>query len=449
MSTERQESKLVRNLGFWDLMGIAVGQIIGAGIMSSTGVAIGMTGTGIVLAFLLSPFLTLITISPIAIMSSAVPATGGLYRYVSRLLGKTQGVLYLLLYGFQCLMISTFALSFGTYFQSLMPSADAHVVAMIIMTLFFITNLIGTRSAAILNTIMTVCLIGGLMLFVVFGLGKVDVGYVFNPSNLFAHGGMAFVSALALLSSATGGAQQVAELGGEAKNPGSTIPRVIIVSTLSVGVLYVLIAIVAAGVLPIEQVENQTLSLVADAIMPKAAFYMFVIGAALGATATTLNATLSTAIKPFLVACDDGLLPKSLATVSKNGVPYKILTIFYICGMIPLLFRLDLAFIATFTTANSLLAKVFVCYSLSKITIKYAKELANCPLKMSAKMTKVISFISIIVLCTLSISLFMNLQIEAVIFVACLVVIAVVYAKKFLKTVEIPDDLGVDYSTQE
>lgn len=34
---------LNRTLGFWDLMSSAVGQIIGAGIMSLTGVAIGMT----------------------------------------------------------------------------------------------------------------------------------------------------------------------------------------------------------------------------------------------------------------------------------------------------------------------------------------------------------------------------------------------------------------------
>lgn len=98
MSTERQESKLIRNLGFWDLMAIAIGQIIGAGIMSSTGVAIGMTGTGVVLAFLLSPFLTIICIFPVAILSSAVPTTGGPYRYCSRLMGKSTGMIYLLLH---------------------------------------------------------------------------------------------------------------------------------------------------------------------------------------------------------------------------------------------------------------------------------------------------------------------------------------------------------------
>ena len=80
MSADRQESKLIRNLSFRDLMAISVGQIIGAGIMSSTGVAIGMTGTGVVLAFLLSPVLTIISIFPIAILGATVPTTGGPYR---------------------------------------------------------------------------------------------------------------------------------------------------------------------------------------------------------------------------------------------------------------------------------------------------------------------------------------------------------------------------------
>ena len=36
---ERQESRLKRNLTFWNLMGVAIGQIIGAGIMTMTGTA--------------------------------------------------------------------------------------------------------------------------------------------------------------------------------------------------------------------------------------------------------------------------------------------------------------------------------------------------------------------------------------------------------------------------
>ena len=357
MSTERQESKLIRNLGFGDLMAIAIGQIIGAGIMSSTGVAIGMTGTGVVLAFLVSPFLTIISIFPIAILSSAAPTTGGPYRYCSRLVSKEFGIIYLLLHiTSYSVAVSQYALSFGSYFASIVPKADQHMVAMVILTLFFGMNLVGTKSAAILNKIITIALFGGLFLFIAFGLPKTDIGYVMNTQNLFLNGPLAFVSTLALLSSATAGAQTIAELGGETKDAGRTIPRVMVFSTFGVGVFYVLIALVAAGVLPIDQVANQPLTLVAKETMPGIAFYLFVIGAALGATSSTLNATLAWVTKPVLVACDDRLLPQSLGTVSKSGVPYKILTLFYIIGMVPLLARRDLSFITKFTTAISVLA---------------------------------------------------------------------------------------------
>lgn len=133
----RQESKLIRNLGFWDLMAIAIGQIIGAGIMSTTGVAIGMTGTGVVLAFLLSPILTTISIFPSTVLGSSVPATGGPYRYTSRLLGKVPGMIYLLLHITMNISFAQWALSFASYFVSLVSGWDQHIIAIVTLTIFF------------------------------------------------------------------------------------------------------------------------------------------------------------------------------------------------------------------------------------------------------------------------------------------------------------------------
>lgn len=444
----RQESKLKRNLGFWDLMGLAVGQIIGAGIMSSTGVAIGMTGTGVALAFLISPLLTLLSIMPIAILGSSVPATGGRYRWVSRLMGKNSGMLYLLLHVTMNVMIATYALSFASYFVSIVSGIDERIVAIAVLTFFYVTNLIGTKSAAILNKVMSFALIGGLLLFIGFGFGKADIGYVFNPSNMFAKGKLAFLTTLALLFSSTSGAQCIVELGGEAKNPDKDIPKVIVISTIFVGVFYVLISIVAAGVLPIDQVANQPLSVVARATMPGAAFYLFVIGAALGATATTLNSTMTHITKPLLVACDDGLLPKGFGVVSKNGVPWMILTFFYIIGMIPLVSGYSLSFIARFTTANSLLCQLLICVSLFMLVKNTPELLANSTMKISPKAAQVISVLGGLVLCVLSYSLFMSLSFKVVIFLAVLIAIVMVYSRTVIKDVVIPDDLTVDYTSE-
>lgn len=448
MSAQRQESKLIRNLGFADLMAIAVGQIIGAGIMSTTGVAIGMTGTGVVLAFLLSPVLTIISIFPVAILSSAAPTTGGPYRYCSRLIGKKFGMIYLLLHVTSfSVAVSQYALSFGSYFESIVPKANQHVVAMAILTLFFVMNLIGTKSAAILTKVITIALIGGLLLFIAFGLPKADLAYVMKPENLFWNGPFAFVSTLAVLSSATAGAQFIAELGGEAKDAGRTIPKVMIISTFGVGIFYVLIALVAAGVLPIEQVANQPLTMVANHTMPRVAFYLFVIGGALGATSSTLNATLSWITKPLLVACDDGLLPRQIGTVSRQGVPYKLMTMFYLCGMLPLAFRVDISAITKFTTANSLLTKLLVCVALFMLAVKYSDILKKSTLKISAGRAKALAVLGILVLCVLSYSLFMNLSIAVIGFLGFMVVAVSVYVTVFTKDIKIENDLIVDYTT--
>ena len=446
-NSERQESKLIRNLGFWDLMGIAVGQIIGAGIMSSTGVAIGMTGTGVVLAYLVSPFLSIISIFPIAVLGASVPTTGGPYRYCSRILGKTPGMIYLLLHITMNVGLAQYALSFASYFVSLVTGLNQHLVAIVVLTFFFLTNLVGTKSAALLNKIMSVLLIGGLLLFIAFSVPKAHLDYVFSTSNLFNHGAFAFVSTLALLSSATSGAQVIAELGGEAKDAGRMIPRVMVLSTFLVGVFYVLIAIGAAGVLPIEEVANQPLTLVARETMPGITFSLFVIGAALGATATTLNATLSWVTKPLLVACDDGVLPRSLGTVSKQGVPVKLLTLFYLVGLIPLALGFDIAFITKFTTANSLLSKLCVCAALFVLAGKSGDVLKRSSMKISPAQARVIAVIAAVVLCVLSSSLLLNLSVSVIAFLAALVVIVLIYANTYAKKIVIENDLDVDYTS--
>ena len=76
--------KLNRSLGFSDVFAIALGQVIGSGIMVLVGIGIGFTGYGIVLAFMLSALLSIIKQIPVAFMGSAMPATGGLYVYCKR-----------------------------------------------------------------------------------------------------------------------------------------------------------------------------------------------------------------------------------------------------------------------------------------------------------------------------------------------------------------------------
>lgn len=77
-----------KKLNFSDCMGLAIGQIIGSGIMVLTGIVIGLTGHGIAAAFILGAVLAIITCVPFIILTSAIPSSGAGFTYIRRLMGE-------------------------------------------------------------------------------------------------------------------------------------------------------------------------------------------------------------------------------------------------------------------------------------------------------------------------------------------------------------------------
>ena len=446
MSTERQESKLIRNIGFWPLMGIAYGQIIGAGIMTQTGIAIGMTGTGVVLAYIVSAICTTFQNFPTAILGATVPVSGGEYRYISRLRGKKWGFVYLATYVVSKLTIALYALSCASYLVAFLTGISENIIAVCLLIAAFAINLLGTKQSAFVTTGITALLLLGMALFLFYGLPETDIAYVFDPSNLMANGPGSLLSAIALLSFATGGAQVIGNMGSEIIEPQKNMPRVIIISTVTVGVMYALVAMVASGVLPIEQVADQNLSLVAQEVMPGWAFTYFTLAAGAGATAKTLNVTLSWSPKPILVACDDGMLPKSWGTVSKRGVPYKILIAFFFVGLIPLLIGMDISLISKMGTAISLLSKIMFSVAFLNLPKKYPEAYARSEMKVSEGTIKLLGYGSIVLSAVFSASLIIELPTAAKIGFVILFAVSIAYANSGkLDKVQIPDDLDVNY----
>ena len=61
-------------LNFSDCMGMAIGQIIGSGVMVLTGIVIGLTGHGTPYAYILGALLAITTCIPFIILTSTIPA---------------------------------------------------------------------------------------------------------------------------------------------------------------------------------------------------------------------------------------------------------------------------------------------------------------------------------------------------------------------------------------
>jgi APA family basic amino acid/polyamine antiporter len=338
--------QLKRTLSFWDVFAIALGQVIGSGIMVLIGIGIEFTAYAIPFAFVLSASLSVIKQLPVAFMGSAMPATGGLYVYCKRILGPKIGFFYLAILLVTHILISLFALGFAQYAVALVPDLDIRVIAIGILVIFYLVNLVGVKQAAAVQKVMIVLLLLGLSSLIFFGILEVDYSHFTDKQKLFPNGWYGFGLACVVLSFSTGGAQYISELGGEMKNPHHDLPRAIIYSTLLAAVFFALVAIVAVGILPVEQTAGKPLSEVAQAILPPPVYTAFIVGAGLFALATSINSTFSWATKSVLIACEDGWLPKGIAVVNKRfNTPHILLTFLLLFGAAPIIAGKDLRYI--------------------------------------------------------------------------------------------------------
>ena len=356
MSTEKKApvasstKDLARTLGKKELMGIAIGQIIGAGIMSMMGVAIAMTGRSANLAFMLSAVFTMCTFFPSIFITSCIRMRGGMYTQMAIFAGDKWAGYYSVVYFITNMSLAMYALSFAQYALALLPTGGSQkVIALVVGTLFFVLNYFGVDLMAKIQNLLVVVLVLSLTMFAVFGLPSVDfANYFSNADGLFLSDGISgFLTAVAYLGFATGGATVILGVSAECKNPTKDIPFVIVTSTIGVAILYGLVATAASGVLPVAEVANQPLTLVAAEILPKPLYIFFIVGGAMFALATTLNSQIMSCTKPVMQSCEDGWFPHSLAALSKYKTPWKILIIYYVILVVPIILELEIAQISS------------------------------------------------------------------------------------------------------
>ena len=356
MSTEKKTpagsstKDLARTLGKKELMGIAIGQIIGAGIMSMMGVAIAMTGRSANLAFMLSAVFTMCTFFPSIFITSCIRMRGGMYTQMAIFAGDKWAGYYSVVYFITNMSLAMYALSFAQYALALLPTGGSQkVIALVVGTLFFILNYFGVDLMAKIQNLLVIVLLLSLTMFAVFGLPSVDfANYFSNADGLFLSDGISgFLTAVAYLGFATGGATVILGVSAECKNPTKDIPFVIVTATIGVAILYGLVATTASGVLPVAEVANQPLTLVAAEVLPKPLYIFFIVGGAMFALATTLNSQIMSCTKPVMQSCEDGWFPQSLAALSKYKTPWKILIIYYVILVVPIVLELEIAQISS------------------------------------------------------------------------------------------------------
>ncbi len=376
----QQDQSLKRVLSFRDVFFIAVGQIIGAGVVALTGIAIGMTGPSVALAYLFSALLILVVTILIMLAGTTLPATGAYYVWASRLTGGWLGSITLFLILLAGISLSLYGSSFGLYLSPLFPVLSVNGWGVLIVVVLFGANLFGLRLASKVQMVLVLLLISALALYAGFALPKLD-SQLLTPA--FPNGITGFVTAVFLLKFATGGAYMIVGLSGEMHNPRRTIPVVMISATLCVAVIYGFVALASVGVIPWQSMVNQPLTVAGEAFMPGWALtYFLVCGAGL-AICTTLNSQFIQLPRTFIVASWDKLIPDWVGQLNRFGAPWIILLVMLVVGVGPLLAGIDIGEIARAATLSASFPAFFVYYSITRIPQKFPDQYAQSVFRLS------------------------------------------------------------------
>lgn len=327
---------LKRTITLVPLIGIEVGQSIGAGVFALTGLALARTGPSLPLAFVAAAVLVSLAMAVLAMVGSGHPVSGGTYYYGSRYFSPVASFtgVWAYLLGAVLGMFPLFALTGARFLRSVFPALPLLPTALALLLFFYATNLLGVKLAMWVQAAMVGVLFVALFVFIGVGLPRVDAAS-FRP--FFTGGVGGFAVASALLTFTVLGANAAVELGDEIVDPSRTIPRSFLVSIPVVTAIYVAIAVVVAGVGPWNGGADETLTGLAASILSRPLFLFFVFGGGFLAVITTLNATYLWGTRSLLLIAGDGLLPRRLAAVNRRfGTPHWLLTVIAVLSCVSL-----------------------------------------------------------------------------------------------------------------
>ena len=238
--------KLQRTLTLPTAIAISVGGML-SGIFVLPGIAVGITGSSIWLAFLVAALCILPAVLSKSELATAMPKSGGTYVYIERAFGPLFGTVSGLGLWLSLLLKSAFSLVGLSAYLYVVVQIDeglSKIVALISLGLILILNVFGVKKVG--NTQLAIVSISiiSLLLVIAFGFNSFDSEML---SPVFSDGNYGFISAVAFLYISYAGVTKVAAVAGEIKNPEKNLPRSMLISLFLITAVYVLVGLVLVG----------------------------------------------------------------------------------------------------------------------------------------------------------------------------------------------------------
>jgi APA family basic amino acid/polyamine antiporter len=408
---------LRRTLTATDLTLLGIGAIIGTGIFVLTGTAAAnQAGPGIVLSYVLAGLACGFAALCYAEFAAMIPISGSAYTYAYATLGE----IFAWMIGWDLILeyavgSMTVAVGWSGYFQRILagfgihlpvwmsasPNADIgsliNLPAVFIVLAIMVLLVIGVRESARFNAAMVAVKLAAVAFFIVMGITYVKPE---NWSPFMPYGFSGVATGAAVVFFAYIGFDAVSTTAEEAKNPSRDLPIGIIASLVVCTVLYLAVAAILSGIIPVTHYRSVADALPGMPIVPAAestsflnapvAYALHVInldwaaglvsaGAVAGITSVLLVMLMSQP-RIFFAMSRDRLLPAGVSKVHpKFRTPYitTIITcviVAVIAGFVPI------NLLGEMTSIGTLFA--FVVVSIAVIILRVKRPEARRPFRL-------------------------------------------------------------------
>ncbi|SFM91122.1 amino acid permease [Methanolobus profundi] len=345
---------LSRDLTLFDITMIGIAGMIGAGIFALTGIATGIAGPAVILAFLLNGIVATFTGLAYAELGSAIPEAGGSYLWVKEGIGNHFGFLAGWVdWAAHTIACSLYAVTFGAFFSELVihflgydgisQGTLISTSAFGIVTLMAYLNYLGAKESGRIGGMVTLFKVAILVVFACFGIYRTfltpdwSVAFLAEPSFL-PHGVGGLLVAMGLTFIAFEGYEIIAQSGEEVKDPEKNIPRAILLSLWIAVIIYIMVAFALIGAIKVDGPSWIYLGELGEFSMIRVAGQIMSFGSVLilaggfVSTISAMNATVYSSSRVAFALGRMGYLPEALSNINeKRRTPhYAILFSYFI-----------------------------------------------------------------------------------------------------------------------
>lgn len=393
--------KLERRLSLISVIAISIGGMLGSGIFVLPGIAAAKTGSSVWLAYLLAAVCILPAALSKSELATAMPSSGGTYVYIERAFGPALGTIAGIGLWLSLLLKSSFALvGFGAYLSILVniDQQSTKYVALFFLFLILLLNVFGVKQVGKVQIIVVAISVISLSLILIFGLPTVSPNLL-DP--FLINGNYGLISTVAFVYISYAGVTKVAAIAGEIKNPSKNLPRAMILSLLIMTVIYVFVAFVLVGNIPLDSLKSDLRPIYTISNLLGGTYIGYI--AALVGIITLISmansGVLAASRFPFAMAIDE-LLPSFMSKIhSKYLTPVSTIVLTCVVMSLVILF-LDVEKIAKL--ASAFMVAMFIAVNACVIVLRetsaqWYKPQYRSPMYPFAQLFGVISGIILLV----------------------------------------------------